>query len=110
MITKELFVSTMEQLEVFDRKLNKIDGTFKELNPDFCGFYLSEPFDIVIKVLAECFGDKDDWLGYFVWEQGWLKDIELGDVTVHGVPVDLSDWGKVYDFLMENKNNGNTVE
>lgn len=110
MITKELFVNTMKQLETFDLKLNTIDAAFKELNPDFCGFYLCEPFDIVIKVLAECLGDKDDWLGYFVWEQNWLKNIELGDVTVYGVPVDLSDWDKVYDFLMEGKGYGNTNE
>ena len=110
MITKELFISTMKQLEAFDEKLNKIDQAFKKLNSDFCSFYFFEPFDITIELLSEYFNDKDGWLNYFVWEQGWLKDIELGDVTIDGVAVDLSDWGKVYDFLMENKNNGNTME
>lgn len=102
MITKELFVSTMEQLEDFDEKMNDIDKAFKKLNSDFCGFYLTEPVSIVIKLLTEYFNDKDDWLNYFVWECGWLKELEYGDVLVHNEPIDLSDWGKVYDFLTNN--------
>ena len=110
MITKELFIETMEHLEDFDERLNDVDKAFKKLNPDFCGFYLTEPVGIVIKILTECFNDKDGWLDYFVWECGWLKELEYGDVLVHDEPVDLSDWGKVYDFLTEGKNNGNSVE
>lgn len=38
MITKELFIETMEHLEDFDERLNDVDKAFKKLNPDFCGF------------------------------------------------------------------------
>ena len=75
----------------------------KELEPSFCGFYFFEPFTITIKLLSEYFNDEYEWLEYFIWERDWLKNLKYGDVTVHGVPVDLSDWGKVYDFLMEGK-------
>lgn len=105
MITKETFVNTMNKLEEFDNKLTKIDTAFNELNSDFCSFYTFEPFDIVIDLLEEYFNDKEEWLYYFVWDYNWLKDLQHGAVTIDKEPVDLSDWGKVYDFLMEGKDN-----
>ena len=105
MITKETFVKTMEKLQALDIKFDAVNNAMSELSPDFCSFYIFEPFDIVVDLLMDYFSDKDGWLPYFIWERDWLKDFDMGDVTVNDEPVDLSDWGKVYDFLMEGKNN-----
>lgn len=45
--------------------------------------------------------DKDDWLMYFVYERDWLKDIELGDITVGDEPIQIETWEDVYDFIAE---------
>ena len=45
--------------------------------------------------------DKDDWLMYFVYERDWLKDIELGDITVGDKPIQIETWEDVYDFIAE---------
>lgn len=103
MISKETFINIMERLEALDKKMDAVDVAMKNLNNDFCCFYLTEPFDITLDILAETFNDKDEWLSYLVFERDWLRNFKMGDVrTAWGAPIDLSDWGKVYDFLVKN--------
>lgn len=103
MISKECFVKTMEQLEALDKKMDAVDAAFKELNHDFCGFYITDIFDITIDLLEEMFGDTEtNWIGYFVWESNWLHDFKLGNITVHDKPIEINNWGDVYDFLISN--------
>lgn len=101
MISKENFVETMEQLEALDEKMDAVDSAFKELNGDFCGFYVTDVFDIAVSLLEEMFNDKENgWLSYFVWERDWLHNFKLGDITVCDEPVEINGWEDVYDFLV----------
>ena len=101
MISKENFVETMEQLEALDEKMDAVDSAFKELNGDFCGFYITDVFDITIGLLEEMFDDKENgWLAYFVWERDWLHNFKLGDIVIGGYSVKIENWGDVYDFLI----------
>lgn len=103
MIKKETFVDVMNKLKNLDEKMGNVDDAFKELCPDFCGFYMPEPLDMIVELLEEIFYDKENhWLSYFIWERNYLEDFELGDVVVDGKAVDLDTWGKVYDFLIDN--------
>lgn len=104
MISKNTFVNIMKRLEALDNKMDKVDAAFKELSPDFCGFYLPECLDIVIAALSEVFNDKEsDWLGYLVYELNFLNNFKMGMVTdKDNSPIDLSTWGEVYDFLIKN--------
>lgn len=105
MISKEIFVKTMERLEALDKKMDAIDEAMHELSPDFCGFYIPEAFNIAIDTLTEAMGDNEEWISYCIYEENWLEDFNLGDVTVmrdgNEVDVDLSTWDKVYDFIVE---------
>ena len=100
MISKETFVNTMERLETLDKNIDAIDAAFKKLSPDFCGFYITEPFDIVVDLLKESFKDKHDLLGYFVYELDYLHKFHMGCVTQDDKPIDLSTWDKVYDHMV----------
>ena len=100
MISKETFVNTMERLETLDKNIDAIDAAFKKLSPDFCGFYITEPFDIVVDLLKESFKDKHDLLGYFVYELDYLHKFHMGCVTQDNEPIDLSTWDKVYDHMV----------
>ena len=57
-------------------------------------------FDTAFDLLKEAMNDKDDWIGYFVYERDWLRDFKLGDVEVNGEPVKIYSWGDVYDFIV----------
>lgn len=99
MITKKLFIDTMEQLEKLDKQMDKVDNAFRELMPDFGGFYIPQIFSIVVRLLEKGLNDKGELISYLAFERNWLHDFAIGDIYYEGHPVDLSDWGKVYDFL-----------
>ena len=99
MISKETFVKTINDLKSLDARMDAVDRAFKNLNPDFCGFYVTEVFDVVLDLLAEAMDDEEGWISYFVW----LKDFNIGDVEVHGVPVVINSWEDVYDFIVEGR-------
>lgn len=102
MITKELFITTMKRLVSLDNKMNAVDDAMHELSPDFCSFYIPETTDIVVDLLKAIFNDKNDWLGYFVFEKDFLRTMKHGDVMVGQDIVDVGNWGNVYDFLIKN--------
>ena len=102
MISKEAFINTMKHLENLDTKMARVDSALKDLCEDFCGFYITDIFDIVINLLEEVFHDQEEWMGYFVFEEDWLHGFKIGDVIVNDVPVIIDDWGDVYDFLIVN--------
>ena len=80
--------------ENLDTKMARVDSALKDLCEDFCGFYITDIFDIVINLLEEVFHDQEEWIGYFVFEEDWLHGFKIGDVIVNDVPV--------YDFLIVN--------
>ena len=101
MISKETFVNTMKRLEELDTKMDAVDAALKELCPDFCGLYITEPFDIIVDLLKDIFKDKYDSLECFIYELDFLRKFHMGCVTEDGKPIDLSTWDKVYDHLVE---------
>lgn len=103
MISKETFVKTINDLKSLDDRMDAVDCAFKNLNPDFCGFYVTEVFDIVLDLLAEAMDDEEGWISYFVYDRNWLEDFNIGDVEVHGVPVVINSWEDVYDFIVEGR-------
>lgn len=102
MISKETFVNIMNRLEALDGKMDAADAALKELSPDFCGLYITEPFDIIVDLLRDIFKDQErDSLGYFVYELDFLRKFKIGCVTEDGEPIDLSTWDKVYDHMID---------
>jgi hypothetical protein len=102
MISKETFVKTMTRLEALDNKMDNVDVAMKALSSDFCGFYIPEILDITMTMLEDIFKDTHRWLSYFIFELDWLHNYEENDVLVNDMPVDVSTWDKVYEFLIWN--------
>lgn len=105
MITKEVFVQTMLQLQELDAKYNKIDGALRELDSNFCSFYPLEPFNIVVNLLEEIFQDNDYSLCYFVYDSNWLEGCKNGKNSIfdeNDNDITPKSWEEVYDFLVEN--------
>lgn len=105
-MTKEIFVSVMKRLMDLDSRMSAVNSAMKKLNPDFCGLYITDIFDIAIQLIEDAMHDDEHWVSYCVYEKDWLKDFKIGDVFVsHGEEkkecIDLSSWDKVYDFLVE---------
>lgn len=104
MISKEVFVKTMQRLETLERHMDDVDAALHVLSPDFGGFYIPEATAITMDLLREMFDDEDGLLEYFVYELNFLREYQFGYVLdENDNPVDVSTWEKVYDFLMYNE-------
>lgn len=102
MISKELFVKTMQRLEILNDKMNAVDDALSDLSQDFCGFYIPEIVDIVVDLLTEMFKNKEEWLFYCVYENDFLHTLKPDMVRdALNNPIDLTSWDKVYDFLIK---------
>ena len=51
MISKELFIETMNKLEDLNKKIEKVDSDLRDLSPDFGGFYIPDIEEIILKIL-----------------------------------------------------------
>ena len=107
MISKDNFIQTMYALERLDKKMDNVDKALKELCPDFGGFYMTDPFSIVMHLLSEIFNDTGDWIGWLVYECDFLHIEPVADEN--GQPIELNNWGDVYDFLIKNMEGNNNV-
>lgn len=104
MISKELFVKTMQRLETLEHQMDDVDTALRALSPDFGGFYIPEAISITMDMLKEMFDDEDDMLEYFAYELNYLHDYQHGYVLdENDNPVDVGTWDKVYDFLTYNE-------
>ena len=101
MISKEVFIKTIERLENLNKRMEAADKAMHDLCEDFVSFYICDAVNITTNLLSEIFNDKEnDWLGYFIWERDWLHKFELGDIVIGGYSVVINNWGDVYDFLI----------
>lgn len=101
MISKEIFIKTMESLEDLNKRMEAADKAMQALCEDFGSFYICDAFNITINLLSEIFNDKEnDWLGYFIWERDWLHKFKLGDIVIGDYSVVINNWGDVYGFLI----------
>ena len=99
MISKEVFIKTIERLESLNKRMEAADNAMHDLCEDFGSFYICDAFNITTDVLSEIFNDKEnDWL----WERDWLHKFEIGDIVIGGYCVKIENWGDVYDFLVAN--------
>lgn len=110
MISKRAFVSTMNRLKKLNDKIDNLDNVVRNLCSGYGGLFLPDASEIVVDLLTEMFDDKEGFLEYLVYEENWLTDFRIGDVTVNDKDIDLSTWDKVYDFFIDYKDKCNNKQ
>ncbi|MEI6296217.1 MAG: hypothetical protein WCO84_01045 [bacterium] len=100
MISKEVFVKTIEQLKRFNQIESNIQEASKEL--DFFSFAFPEYEDLVINILTEVCDDKSEWIEYWAFELDYGKEYYKGTVTENDKPVDISTPEKLYELVAKN--------
>jgi hypothetical protein len=111
-MNRELFIETIEKIEqqhLHDVKCSKLLGQVYsngfEANLMYENHLLMNQ---VIKILQVQMNDENghhSWIEYFLWELDFgKKNKELQAFRQDNSIIDLSDAGKLYDYLTENKN------
>lgn len=107
-MTKELFIETIEALRKQYEHDEKCSEAFRVILPNdhisnYDNHWLTNQ---LIKLLQIPFNDdhKDSWIEYYINEINFGKLYYEGCARYkNGSNIDLSDAGKLYDFLMSEK-------
>lgn len=106
MITKELFVETIESIRLQYEHDEKWSSSIGKLFPN--AFDANLEYDnhfannALLKLLQVQLKDDVSWIEYFMHELNFGKDYKDGDaMDENGQVIDLSDSGKLYDFLFQ---------
>lgn len=102
MITKEKFTSILETIKLSDEKERKFSKAMEEISGSY---FISEltysVTTVLLLLLKDIFDDKEDWIGYCMYEKDWFtKDMEA--TYKDGSVIPLNNISELYDFLIEN--------
>lgn len=100
MITKELFIKTMNRMMKANDKLEDLEQSARSVFN--CSLELEGAYEYLyseIEVLEQDLNDETELLEYLVYELNFLREWEPGKVTIDGKQLDFSTWEKVYDWL-----------
>ncbi len=106
-MTKETFIASIEALKKQYEHDWECAKAFQTVFPEdriYIGYDNHWVNNALIRVLQEDFCDdhKDSWIEYFCFELDFGAKYKPGDITdKDGNDIDLSDAGKLYDFLIK---------
>ena len=102
-LTLAEFVTHMSELKVLEGDLDNADKAMRVLSPDFGGFYLTRPIEMILSLLEDAMGgDKEeaDWIGYFIYELDWGAKWKTGMITEKdGTDIKLATLEYLYNRL-----------
>ena len=109
MLSKELFVKTINELKDFDEVSNKVSNYLKKY---FLDFNITPLFfeELIVELLENSMNDKYEWISYYIYELDYGKSFKMGYVTEEdGTEIDISTPEKLYDFLIKEYGDENTT-
>lgn len=102
---KELFVSTMKQIEELHNEQERFNDILKAIDPEFGGGYIhNKPISIFEDLLRKLINDQYDYISYYMWELDFGKKYEDGVITEgDGTIIKLATPEDLY-ILIQNSN------
>ncbi len=100
-MNKEEFEKVINQLQALSVDRDNLNNAFRKFDPDFNFVTFSRYESIITNMLKTLFGDKDDWIGYFIYELDYGKKYKKGMVTDKGKDIKLKSAGNLFDFLVD---------
>lgn len=104
MTNKKQFIHIMDQLEEQYKLDSKNADLIEQVFPDsLLGVYDNTRLhNIVLEMLQREFDDEGKYsnIDYFIYELDFGKEWTNKSIEDHGVIIDISDSGKLYDYLM----------
>ena len=106
MITREQFIDIIDRLRKVDDFVDETNAKARELHDAIISdFYNTMSLSIsheqtVVELLENMFNNKDI-ISWWLYELDYGRKYEDYCMTVDDKPIDLSDAGKLYDYLIK---------
>lgn len=109
-LTKEEFIKTLKEMQSLNRKQNAFCECLENITEDAIipAFIFSRSIDIMHNLLVKMFDDKEDDIGYFLYELDAINSEDL-KIEKNRAPAYLSgdslydDADSLYDYLVRRK-------
>ena len=81
MMTKEIFIDTIQFMKTRSEQMTKLSKVFNEEFEDSCFYPYFKWEAQMCKVLKDVMQDSADWIDYYCWELDFGEKWEHGTVT-----------------------------
>lgn len=103
-LSKDEFVKIMSNLSLRYQMVEEIDGIGRKYHNDFLdgyAFFDAEAERAIIKILEVMFKDKEGNIEWWMLEEEYGRNFEMGDIVENGLEIDLSTPEALYDYLID---------
>lgn len=100
-LTKKEFVDYIDFIKERDEKMEQINNLFTEEFEDSVFYPYFRYESKLVGLLKTVMHDEGDWIGYFIYDRDYGRDLKFGDVMdSDGTPIPMSTVEELYDFLI----------
>ena len=99
MLSKELFIETIDFIRERNDQENKIHQMFKEEFTDGIFWPYSKYENQLVKVLEEAMEDSERWISYYCWEKDFGRDDKLKAFDEDRKEIPLTSSEDLYNLL-----------
>jgi len=102
MITKEIFVKCIREIEEYDKRIENINKVLYE-NCEDAIYYPPSLKGPLLELLKAAFDDKSELIDYYIFELDYGKRWTPESITINGKSVRLTNPEELYTELQNNK-------
>lgn len=103
MLSKELFIETIDFIRERNDKQNEIHQMFKKEFEDGIFWPYNRYENQLVKILSEIMDDTEtEWISYYCWEKDFGRDNTLQVTKKDGTPIPLTTSEDLWNLLIKN--------
>lgn len=107
MLSKELFIETIDFIRERNDKEHEIQKLFREEFTDGIFWPYSRYENQLVKVLTEIMDDKEtEWISYYCWEKDFGRDARLQVFDKNGKEIPLNSSEDLYNLIINCSKDG----
>ena len=99
MISKKTFVDSINQIVKYAEMNDRVTSIYRENNVEYFPGQYFEYEGMVVRLLSEVMNDKDDWIGWWLYDCNYGRDTEGRASYKDDSPIIVDTPEKLYDFL-----------
>jgi hypothetical protein len=103
-MNKQEFTKTIQTLLALKRDESLLHMALKSFDPDFGGFSLSRYEELLVHTLRIAVDDKNDWIGYWIYELDCGKLAKKGSVkSKQGKNIPIKTISNLWEIINNKK-------
>jgi hypothetical protein len=100
-MNKQTFTKYLKELVAIKEAEEGVNTALKKFDRGWNWFSLGRYETLVVDILKEAMDDKDDWIGYWIWELDCGKEAKRNTITLNGKNIPIKTISDLYNILQK---------